>query len=58
MQHVRDNNLYHNEALATIGGKHGKSVGQVVLRWLDERAAARDLTQRILSIVRNTTWTD
>lgn len=31
------NNLFQNEALADIGGKHGKSVGQVVLRWLVQR---------------------
>ena len=31
------NNLFHNEALAAIGEKHGKSVGQVVLRWLLQR---------------------
>ena len=31
------NNLFHNETLAAIGGKHGKSVGQVVLRWLIQR---------------------
>lgn len=28
------NNLFQNELLAAIGAKHGKSVGQVVLRWL------------------------
>jgi len=31
------NNLFHNEVLVAIGGKHGKSVGQVVLRWLVQR---------------------
>ena len=31
------NNLFHNEALVVIGAKHGKSVGQVVLRWLVQR---------------------
>lgn len=31
------NNLFHNEVLAAIGGKYGKSVGQVVLRWLVQR---------------------
>lgn len=31
------NNLFHHEALVDIGGKHGKSVGQVVLRWLVQR---------------------
>jgi 2,5-diketo-D-gluconate reductase A len=31
------NNLFHNEVLASIGARHGKSVGQVVLRWLVQR---------------------
>ncbi|HEX7864921.1 MAG TPA: aldo/keto reductase [Variovorax sp.] len=31
------NNLFGNEALLGIGGKYGKSVGQVVLRWLVQR---------------------
>ena len=31
------NNLFHNEVLAGIGRKHGKSVGQVVLRWVVQR---------------------
>jgi 2,5-diketo-D-gluconate reductase A len=31
------NNLFHNEALAAIAEKHGKSIGQVVLRWLVQR---------------------
>ena len=31
------NNLFHHEVLVDIGGKHGKSVGQVVLRWLVQR---------------------
>jgi 2,5-diketo-D-gluconate reductase A len=31
------NNLFHNEVLTAIGGKYGKSVGQVVLRWLVQR---------------------
>ncbi|MDB5886319.1 MAG: hypothetical protein JWR74_2490 [Polaromonas sp.] len=31
------NNLFHNEVLTAIGTKHGKSVGQVVLRWLVQR---------------------
>lgn len=31
------NNLFHNDVLTAIGGKHGKSVGQVVLRWLVQR---------------------
>ena len=29
--------LFHNEVLARIGEKHGKSVAQVVLRWLLQR---------------------
>ena len=31
------NNLFHNDVLTAIGGKYGKSVGQVVLRWLVQR---------------------
>jgi len=31
------NNLFKNEALAIIGRKYGKSIGQVVLRWLVQR---------------------
>jgi len=31
------NNLFHNEVLVDIGRKHGKSVGQVVLRWVVQR---------------------
>ena len=31
------NGLFQNEALAAIGARHGKSVGQVVLRWLMQR---------------------
>jgi 2,5-diketo-D-gluconate reductase A len=31
------NNLFQNERLAAIGERHGKSVGQVVLRWLVQR---------------------
>jgi diketogulonate reductase-like aldo/keto reductase len=31
------NGLFSNEALQSIGGKHGKSVAQVVLRWLIQR---------------------
>lgn len=30
-------NLFGNEVLADIGHKHGKSVGQVVLRWIVQR---------------------
>jgi len=31
------NNLFQNEALIQIGARYGKSVGQVVLRWLVQR---------------------
>lgn len=31
------NNLFQNQVLANIGARHGKSVGQVVLRWLVQR---------------------
>jgi 2,5-diketo-D-gluconate reductase A len=31
------NDLFQNEALAAIAAKDGKSVGQVVLRWLVQR---------------------
>ncbi len=31
------NNLFENEDLMAIGARHGKSVGQVVLRWLVQR---------------------
>lgn len=31
------NDLFHNEVLIPIGQKHGKSVAQVVLRWLTQR---------------------
>ncbi|QCP52689.1 aldo/keto reductase [Trinickia violacea] len=31
------NNLFHNDILQQIAVKHGKSVGQVVLRWLVQR---------------------
>jgi 2,5-diketo-D-gluconate reductase A len=31
------NNLFTNEALVAMGAKYGKSVGQVVLRWLIQR---------------------
>jgi 2,5-diketo-D-gluconate reductase A len=31
------NNLFANEVLVSIGNKHGKSVAQVVLRWLIQR---------------------
>lgn len=34
------NNLFQNERLAAIGAKYGKSVGQVVLRWLIQRDIA------------------
>lgn len=31
------NDLFHNETLKEIGEKHGKSIAQVVLRWLLQR---------------------
>lgn len=31
------NNIFHNEVLAAIAKKYGKSVAQVVLRWLTQR---------------------
>lgn len=31
------NNLFHHPALINIGNKYGKSVGQVILRWLLQR---------------------
>ena len=34
------NNLFQNEVLIDIGARHGKSVGQVVLRWLIQRGIA------------------
>ncbi|QKY03798.1 aldo/keto reductase [Janthinobacterium lividum] len=34
------NNLFHNELLLDIASKHGRSVGQVVLRWLTHRGIA------------------
>jgi 2,5-diketo-D-gluconate reductase A len=34
------NNLFQNEVLVAIGARHGKSVGQVILRWLVQRGIA------------------
>src|SRR5437660_2568192 len=31
------NNIFHNDVLQAIGGKYGKSVAQVILRWLTQR---------------------
>ena len=31
------NNIFHNEVLVSIAGKHGKTVAQVILRWLTQR---------------------
>ena len=31
------NNIFHNDVLRSIGEKHGKSVAQVILRWLTQR---------------------
>lgn len=33
------NNLFQNEKLKAIATKHGKTVGQVVLRWVIQRGA-------------------
>lgn len=32
------NDLFHNALLSSIGARHGKSIAQVVLRWLTQRA--------------------
>lgn len=34
------NNIFHNDVLLSIAGKHGKSVAQVILRWLTQRGVA------------------
>lgn len=31
------NNVFHNEILSSVAAKHGKSVAQVILRWLTQR---------------------
>ena len=31
------NNIFHNDVLRSVGGKYGKSVAQVILRWLTQR---------------------
>jgi diketogulonate reductase-like aldo/keto reductase len=31
------NNIFHNDVLQSIAAKHGKSVAQVILRWLTQR---------------------
>jgi 2,5-diketo-D-gluconate reductase A len=31
------NNIFHNEVLRSIGAKHGKSIAQVIVRWLTQR---------------------
>jgi len=31
------NNIFHNEILSSIAEKHGRSVAQVILRWLTQR---------------------
>jgi len=31
------NNIFHNEALRSIGDSHGKTVAQVIVRWLTQR---------------------
>jgi diketogulonate reductase-like aldo/keto reductase len=32
------NNIFHNEVLSAIASKHGRTVAQVILRWLMQRA--------------------
>src|SRR5256714_2291781 len=32
------NNIFHNEVLVSVASQHGKSVAQVILRWLTQRA--------------------
>ena len=32
--------MFQNEVLHSVGAKHGKSVAQVVLRWLTQRGVA------------------
>ena len=42
------NGLFSNTVLAGIGRKHGKSIAQVVLRWLNSAALSlRDLQLRV-----------
>ncbi len=31
------NNIFHNELLSAIGNKYGKTIAQVILRWLTQR---------------------
>ena len=31
------NNIFQNDVLRSVGGKYGKSVAQVILRWLTQR---------------------
>jgi 2,5-diketo-D-gluconate reductase A len=31
------NNIFHNDVLRALGEKHGKSIAQVILRWLTQR---------------------
>src|SRR6185369_12481797 len=31
------NNIFHNQALSSIAAKHGKTVAQLILRWLTQR---------------------
>jgi diketogulonate reductase-like aldo/keto reductase len=31
------NNIFHNEVLSSVAVKHGKSIAQVILRWLTQR---------------------
>lgn len=34
------NNIFHNDVLLGIAGKYGKSVAQIILRWLTQRGVA------------------
>ena len=34
---VSENDIFHNPVLSKIGAKYGKSVAQVITRWLIER---------------------
>ena len=53
------NNLFSNELLAAIGSKYGKSIAQVVLRWLTQRGVvAIPKSVRIERMVENFTIFD
>lgn len=53
------NNLFSNELLAAIGSKYGKSIAQVVLRWLTQRGVmAIPKSVRVERMVENFTIFD